>query len=121
MDPAVLAAVVGAVSAVVSSLLAYLAIRYTQRSAQRASAESSRLELVKVDAEAYEQARDTWEAHVASLRAQLVDLRARVVELETDQAKCDQRVLDLTRYSRTLMRILAENDIVHPSPPGGSR
>jgi hypothetical protein len=120
-DPTVLASLAGAAGVVLSGLISFLAVRYTQRSAQRATAASERLERVKVDAEAYESAKATWNEHVAVLRGQVAELRVRVVELEADQARCDQRVLDLTRYSRSLMRLLTENDIAHPSPPGVQR
>lgn len=117
-DPTVLASLAGALGVVLSGLISYMAVRYTQRQAKAAQDASERLERVKVDAEAYEAAKATWNEHVAALRGQVAELRARVAELEAEQHRCDQRVLDLTRYSRTLMRLLAEHDIAHPAPPG---
>jgi TolA-binding protein len=112
-------AVFGAAAVVLSALISLAAARYTQRQAQAATEASERLERDKVSAQAYEQARKTWEDHVTSLRGQVAELRSRVSELEITEAQCAQRNLDLIRYSRDLMTLLATNGIPHPTPPGG--
>jgi hypothetical protein len=115
VDPAVAAGL----AVVLSALVSLAGVIYTQRATRRAAEDTAALEMRKVDASAYQAARTTWADHVESLRGQVAELRARVLELETAEQRCEQRNIELTRYSRTLIRVLVANGIEHPAPPAG--
>lgn len=133
MDPTILVALVSGVALVVSALVTLLGVRYTQRQARAAADATARLEANKVDARAYESARETWAEHVVHLREQVAELRGRIDELEQGRVRDrtrireleegrirdEARIGDLTRYARILLRILGEHHIAYPPPPPG--
>lgn len=126
MDPTIVVAIITAVGAVLAALFAYAGIRYTQGAAARAARATKHLEETKVDAAAYESARETWNEHVESLRKQVVELRkesadllTRVDEMERGRLRDRDRIHELTDYARQLLRILAQHEIPYPPPPVG--
>lgn len=126
MDTTVTVALITAGGVVLAALFTFLGIRFTQRAATRAAQATERLEETKVDAAAYESARDTWAEHVESLREQVVELRSqcgelrdRVDELQSGRARDQDRIHELTDYARQLLRILAQHEIPYPPPPAG--
>lgn len=107
-------------------------VRFTQRQARAAADRAAELDRQKVNAEAYDKARATWDQHVESLRTQVGELReeserlrtaarelrGRVDELESGRSLDRRRIRELTDYARTLLRILGEHEIAYPPPPG---
>jgi predicted RNase H-like nuclease (RuvC/YqgF family) len=133
VDSTVIVAIITAAGVILAGISTLLGVRFTQRQARRAQEATAALERDKVDASAYESARSTWEGHVASLRAQVAELREeaevsrrvgrelrdRVDELETSRSSDRARIRELTDYARDLLRILAEHEITYPAPPPG--
>lgn len=133
MDTPVLVAIISTVGVVLAAVVTFAGVRYTQRSSRAAAEATARLEAKKVDAAAYEAARDTWEQERLWLREQVTDLRGRVDELEHGRAQDRARIRELEEreardraliaelagYARALLRILAEHHIPYPPPPPG--
>ncbi len=119
MDPTVLVALITAAGVVLAGVVTLLGVRYTQRQIARAGEATARLESTKVDAQAYQHARATWQEHVDWLGMQVVELRLRVDELEDGQTEDHRRIRELTDYARRLLRILGEHNIAYPPPPAG--
>lgn len=131
MDPTVTVAVISGAGVVLAAIFTYAGVRFTQRQSRAAAQATAALERDKVDADAYEAARETWTETVAELRRQVAELReeaetirrggrelrTRVDELESTRAADRQKIRDLTDYARTLLRILSENEITYPEPP----
>jgi predicted RNase H-like nuclease (RuvC/YqgF family) len=115
MDPAL----AGSLAVVLSAAITLAGVLYTQRAARRAAEETADLEQRKVDAQAYESAKRTWSEHVEVLRGEVALLRARLRELDTEQERCNQRIMELTRWGRGVVRVLDEREIEHPPLPGG--
>lgn len=118
-------ALLGLAGSVVTAWLVWRGVRFTQAQAARASTQTAQIERVKVDAAAYESARETWEDMVAGLRAQVdwltqgqAALRGRVDELEFARKEDQRRINVLTEWARVLLRWLRDNQITgHPEPP----
>lgn len=115
-DP-VWTAIIAAAAVVVSAAISAWAARYAAR-------RSNRIEASKVDAAAYESARQTWQEHVDSLREQVAELKGRVEELSRAQAEDKLRISQLSArieawsaYTRQLVRLLREHAIEYPPPP----
>jgi len=133
VDPTIITALITAGGVVLAALFTLMGVRFTQRATRAAAERTAALERTKVDAQAYESARQTWDEHVDSLREQLADLRedaerqrrtaqelrARVDELEDGRERDRARIRELTSYARQLLRILADHEIPYPPPPPG--
>lgn len=133
MDPTVITALIAAGGVILAAVFSLAGVRFTQRATRAAAERTAALERTKVDAQAYENARQTWDEHVDSLREQLADLReeaeqqrraardlrSRVDELEEGRDRDRARIRELTAYARELLRILGEHGIAYPPPPPG--
>jgi uncharacterized coiled-coil DUF342 family protein len=131
VDTTVAVALISGAGVVLAALFTYAGVRFTQRQSRAAAATTAALERDKVDADAYEAARETWAENAAELRRQVGELRdeatavrrdgrelrGRVDELESTRAADRAKIRDLTDYARTLLRILSENEITYPEPP----
>lgn len=133
MDPTVTVALISAAGVILAAVFTLAGVRYTQQQSRAAAERTAALERTKVDAQAYESARGTWEKHIESLRKQLDELsadaerqrqtarelRQRVDELESGQDRDHARIRELTAYARELLRILSDHGIAYPPPPAG--
>ncbi len=144
MDPTVVVAIISAAAVAITGAFTYAGVRFTQRQArlaaertaefERAAAERAEaLERRSVDAQAFERARATWDAHVEDLteqvdalrteaerlREEARQLRQRLDDLEVGRAADRVRIRELTAYARDLLRILAHHEITYPPPPEG--
>lgn len=135
-DFATWAALIGVL---VTALAGYVGVRYTARSARAAQEEAERrandLEKNKVDALAYERARDNYDAAIATMQREIDQLKAgreydrqehkrqieslqnRVQELETARASDRATISSLVAYVKVLLDLLRDNRIAYPPPP----
>lgn len=119
MDSTVIVALISSAGVVLAGLITLVGVRYTHRQARTAAEATARLERSKVDAEAYQRARETWTEHVRHLREQVAELRARVDELEDDRTRDRARLREWVDHARSLRRLLDEHEIAHPPAPAG--
>lgn len=132
MDPAIVVAFVGALGSVFA---VFVANRFTSRSARAAQKQAAEIERTKVDALAYQRARESYDAALKAqelriqqlqsemaedrgeYRAEIADCKSRIRELE-DARRMDQlRIRTLVEYMRTLIQILRSHQIDYPLPP----
>lgn len=133
VDPSVVISVIAAGGTVVGAILSYLAVRFTQRSATAAAEASNRLERTKVDAAAYDSAKETWQEHVSSLKERVAELVVRVEQLETQRQRDAERIRELqleqerdrglirelSTWARLVLPLLDDRGITYPPPPAG--
>lgn len=132
MDSPLVVALLGALGSIIA---VFIANRFTTRSARKAQERAAEIESTKVDAQAYERARESYDAALttqtrrivdlqkemvddrAEYRSEIADCRARIREL--DQARRDDRehIRALVAYLRVLIGILRKHDIAFPDPP----
>ena len=125
---------------VLGTLLTFLGGRYTQRAAVKAQRETAAIERDKVDASAYAEARQTWDALIGDLREERRSLKKEIgdmrLEFAGQQATTDmwrRRLEDLeqkrsgdrhaihvlTVYARQLLKVINAAGLVPPPPPEG--
>lgn len=132
MDSPLIVALMGALGSVLAVVIAN---RFTTRSARKAQQQSSDIERTKVDAQAYERARENYDAALttqgrrivdlqkeladdrAESRSEIADCRARIRELDLARRSDRERIRALAAYLRTLIAILRQHDITFPTPP----
>jgi septal ring factor EnvC (AmiA/AmiB activator) len=126
--------------AIVTALCAYLGVRVNARNAKQAQAKAAEIERTKIDAAAYDSAREIWDAVIGDLRDQVADqrkelaalrasvskyhvemnkLRDRLEDLETKRAGDRRAIHTITEYARALLRLLKDNGIAPPPAPDG--
>jgi predicted RNase H-like nuclease (RuvC/YqgF family) len=133
VDPTVTVAIISTAGVVLAGIFTLLGVRFTQRQSRAAAAATAALDRDKVDANAYEAARETWTETVAELRRQVAELRdeaeavrrggrelrARVDELESTRAADRQTIREFRDYARALLAILVAHELPYPPPPPG--
>lgn len=121
------------IGGVLTSIIGYFGVRLTQRQATKAQRATIELEQSKIDAQAYTEARMTWDALIKDLRNQVKDQKADLAEVrhtangfrnrleDLEQKRSGDRVAIhvLTQYARQLLWVLRENNIQPPPTPEG--
>jgi septal ring factor EnvC (AmiA/AmiB activator) len=126
--------------AIVTALCTYLGVRLNARNAKQAQTKTSEIERTKIDAAAYDSAREIWDAVINDLREQVADqrkelselrvsiskyhneigkLRDRLEDLETKRAGDRRAIHTITTYALQLLRLLKDNGIAPPPAPDG--
>jgi Tfp pilus assembly protein PilN len=114
------------IGGVLTSVIGYFGVRLTQRQATKAQRATIALEQSKIDAQAYTEARMTWDALIKDLRNQvkdqrrdLADLNNRLEDLEQKRSGDRRAIHVLTEYARQLLKVINAADLKPPSPPEG--
>lgn len=113
----------------------FVANRFTTRSTRAAQLQTAAIERTKVDALAYERARQSYDAALATQNRRLADLQQELnedrEEYRTGVAECKQRIRELedarradqvrirnlVAYMRVLIGLLRQHEIAYPLPP----
>ncbi|HEY2088701.1 MAG TPA: hypothetical protein VGH54_22100 [Mycobacterium sp.] len=114
------------IGGVLTSVIGYFGVRLTQRQATKAQRATIALEQSKIDAQAYTEARMTWDALIKDLRNQvkdqrrdLADLNSRLEDLEQKRSGDRVAIHVLTVYARQLLKVINAADLTPPPPPKG--
>lgn len=127
-----------AVGAIITAIGGYFGVRINARNAKQAHAITVEIERSKIDAEAYDSAREIWDALINDLRNQVADqrkelaelrrviarsnaevnkLRDRLEDLEAKRAVDHQMIQTVINYARQLRQLLKSNGISAPPAP----
>lgn len=120
---------------VITAVATVAVARFTARSAKAAQEKAAQIEESKVDALAYQRARDSYDASIKQLQEQIdrlkqersedradhasqqADLRERITSLERRLTANRESLQRLADYARILLALLRENGISAPMPP----
>jgi septal ring factor EnvC (AmiA/AmiB activator) len=139
-DSSPIVVVLSAAGTVIVAILGYLGMRINARNAKAAQTSTAELERSKIDAAAYDSAREIWDSVINDLRRQVADqhkelaalrtlvskyhteigdLRDRIEDLETKRAGDRRAIHAITTYARQLLQLLKVNGIAPPPAPEG--
>lgn len=124
---------------IVTAFLGFLGIQYTARSSRNAQEQATKraaeLERTKVDAQAYQRARENYDSALSVMQGQIEalksgreydrqehtrqigELRDRVRELDEARRADRATIVTLAAYARVLLSLLRDNSIAYPPPP----
>lgn len=127
------------VGVIITAFLGYLGLRFTAQSSRKAQQQTEErtaaLERSKVDAQAYERARENYDSALKTMQSQIDalktgrqydreehsrqinELRERLRELEDARRVDRATIATLAAYARVLLGILRDNKLAYPPPP----